>query len=470
MKTLQRCGQVLLTYFDRTAFRVMFLVILLGGGGYLVLNWFRDAYSMQVFSGSALRDPTLGLLFFIDFLAHFVPFVLLIVFVIVQVTHVREQMDRPQAVVIPGYIAPHLIVGGIVFFAVGAFATGVAFSVNWMTYRGDNHPDLLGTFAFALGLMTLTAWFANARSPWFAAAVIPLLLLAVQNHRLANWVEDFLRYHWEQERNLVQDVCLLGVDLLALIALLSRLSRLPLESDAKATRRRTAPKTESESEPPRLPTARHTPLTATLVRAWHLRAGVLPRGAAWAVAGVLFVLLSFVTSVARPGPADLLRSLILATIVPGVVVSFSWLQRWRNIASESLFPGRRRSFIRELALANAIDLAEFWVATTAAVMAPVLIWDRGQLFNPLLPVTLVASAAMQVLVFGGTFLSATNRPSLPYSTVAVLLATLIPLGFAWGDEPTLTARGLVVVSLIEMGAGLFLAGFAYTAWRRVDLA
>jgi len=188
------------------------------------------------------------------------------------------------------------------------------------------------------------------------------------------------------------------------------------------------------------------------------------------VAVVLFVILSFVTSVSRPGPADLLRSLVLATIVPGVVVSFSWLQRWRNIASESLFPGRRKSFIRELALANAIDLGEFWLATTLAVLLPVVIWDRGQLSNPLLPVTLAASAAMQVLVFGGIFLSATNRPSLPYSTVAVLLATLIPLAFAWGDEPTLTARGLVLVSMIEMLVGLFLAGFAYTAWRRVDLA
>jgi len=465
MKTLEPYRQVLLTYLDRIAFRVMFFVVLFGGGGYYLINWLRDTYHRQLFLGSALRDPALGVFFFIDFLAYFLPFVLLIVFVIVQITHLREQLIQPQAQLLPRYRAPHLLVGAVVFFCAGGLAALITFAINWMVFRGDTHPDLLGTIAFTLALMTLTAWIASVRSPWFAAAIVPLLMLASQQDKLNGWFNSFLNYHWE--RNWGRDIYLLALDLLALFILFNRFSRLSISSDSKPRRGRARAKTEADSRQHPRP---HAPHSATLVRAWHRRAGVLPRGAAWAVAIVLFLLLSFVTSVARPSPSDLLRSLVLATIIPGVVISFSWLQRWRNLAGESLFPGQRNTFIRELALANAIDLAEFWIATMIAVLLPVLIWNPAQLQTPLLPIALAASAAMQVLVFGGVFLSATSRPSLPYSTVAILLATLIPLAFAWGEEPTLTPHGLALVSTIEMFTGVLLAACANSAWRKVDFA
>jgi hypothetical protein len=147
-----------------------------------------------------------------------------------------------------------------------------------------------------------------------------------------------------------------------------------------------------------------------------------------------------------------------------------WRERWTNLGYESLYPADHAQFIQELLGATAISLAELWLATAVAVLPPILIYSPHLLATPMFLVTLVASAAMQFMVFGIMFLSALYRPMLPYVNVITILAQLIPISFAWADQPELSQRGLLVVAIIEMAAGILVTTFGYNTWRKADLA
>src|SRR5207245_1344129 len=101
-----------------------------------------------------------------------------------------------------------------------------------------------------------------------------------------------------------------------------------------------------------------------------------------------------------------------------------------------------------------ISLTELWLATAIAVLPPILIEDPTLPALPIFQITLVASAAMQFMVFGIMFLSALYRPLLPYVNMITVLAMLVPISFAWADAPALSLRGLLAVAGMEMLAGI----------------
>ena len=88
--------------------------------------------------------------------------------------------------------------------------------------------------------------------------------------------------------------------------------------------------------------------------------------------------------------------------------------------------------------------------------------------HPQAPIT--NAVAMQFLVFGVMFVSALFRPLLPYVNLVTILATLVPITFAWAQTSTLSPHGLLMTSAIEMACGLALTAWGSSAWRRADLA
>jgi hypothetical protein len=168
---------------------------------------------------------------------------------------------------------------------------------------------------------------------------------------------------------------------------------------------------------------------------------------------------------------DLMRSLLLPAAVPGAIVSAVWLERLMNLQFESLYPATHRSFINELLGAAALSLAEMWISTMVAVLVPIAIWHHQiETHWPMLVTAIVASALMQVFVFGVILVAALRRSIILYANVLTVLAIIVPMAEAIGMHPSLSPRGLMVVSLTEMAVGLMLTLFGTTAWRSADLA
>ena len=120
----------------------------------------------------------------------------------------------------------------------------------------------------------------------------------------------------------------------------------------------------------------------------------------------------------------------------------------------------------------AIDLAEFWIALCVAVVVSVLIWDRPSLMSPKFGLTLLASALMQVLVFGGIFLATRPRMSMPYLLALAALVTCVaaPVAVTWSRQPALSPRGMLELAMTEVIFGAVLAALGYIAWSRGEIA
>jgi len=327
---------------------------------------------------------------------------------------------------------------------------------------------LLGVFSIMLGAMTITAWFASIRSPWFSLLVLPLFMLLGTWEKFTTLMGDIADRPYRQSGLDLRAVMLLLLDL-ALLAVLFRWLARPRDHATGIFRKRRPGVIETADQIP-LPSKPHHPVRTSLSRACHRRQGFLSPLAPWMVAATLSAVLICITLIVGTSVDDLQRSLLLPTLIPGVVISLIWRERWQNLGYESLYPAARGEFIQELLAATGISLAELWLATTLAVLPPILMHHSRLLADPMFQITLVASAAMQFLVFGVMFLSALFRPILPYVNVITILAQLVPISFAWSEKAELSPRGLLVVAGMEMLIGLVITVFGYANWRRADLA
>ena len=470
--------QVLLTYWRRPAFRALIACMLIDG-----MLWF--AFSIL---GDRIHAPRIdpwgvlgGILFFLEGMAVFSPVVLLIAFVAMVIQHLREQMTNPAFDLLPRFRRPHLLVGAAVFLAMPLvvitmlFVAGrIAVTVHTTAYTRYQRETLadtvsisLGMLAIVLSLMTLTAAWAALHKPWASLLILPLLVLAFFSDGFArslDWIiNDLHRQSWGSRVFSQLQIILLNLLILLVVGL-------------KLARRRTSESGRSRSTAGSVPAPEsvsvgglHRPLVTPLSRAWHRRHGVLDPSAPWAV-GIILAVLLMVATLLGHRQSDLLRSILLPTVVPGVVISLIWRERWGNLGYESLYPARRADFVSELAVATAIQLAELWLATALAAIVPIAVWEPSLLASPIVCAALLASAAMQFMVFGVMFVAALFRATLLYVNLLTILAALIPITFAWADKPLLSPRGLLFVAIVQMACGIALTVLGSMAWRRRDLA
>lgn len=464
-----RYRQVFLTYWRRPAFRWLVGVPAIAWAAWVILGALLNARQPLVTTDDALviysAFHAYTLILFLSLPIALVAYVTLVL------THLRAQLDDSLSEMIPASRESHVTVGALMFLTIPAagYALAVAFDAIHSTGNDFlNGSGLFGPAAVWLSLMTLAAFWSLSRAPWFSLLLIPLVFVALTWTPLSRFAGalfnsgsyDYLR------RSLV----ILSIDCLALFLIFRRLSRRRPEGASRPIFRRQRRATLQDAIARQ--DARPGPAAnGALARVLRRRRGVLAPVAPWVVAGLLAMLLVIVTLLNGPGASDLFRSVLLPAVIPGIVISLIWRERWGNMGYESLFPAARAGFVGELMTATALTLAELWLSTTLAVLVPIALW-HGVIRHEanLFALTLAASAAMQVFVFGVMFVAARSRPLLPFVNVLTVLAVVIPITLAWGEAPLISPAGLLAAATVEMILGLSLTAFGYAAWRTADLA
>lgn len=470
-----RLRQVWLTYAGRPLFRALAVATV---GWCLLLIWHQRNNSVFFRGSHWVLD------FFAELLFGVSPLVLLVATVASLMGHVREQIQDWRGCLTPGFRGPHLAVAALVFLATAVAGTAGLYAVSEGPH-GNGTTSLSGLLAVVLTAMTIAAWWASFRSPWVSLLLAPLLLLALNfphfNELLLWFVSDWLKSQikpavWWVYRDLnvrkevIRAYVLVG-DVVALWALMRRLARMGPEPFAPVRALRTRGAVVQSSAPVLAGSRRRHAVSGLWARAWQRRLAVLRPGAPWLVAALLCAILLLLTLVIGPKDSDELRSCVLATILPGITVGVAWLERWPALGYESLFPATRRRFAAEMALAMAADVAEFWPATTLAVMVPIAVWHSASLTSPLLPATILASAMMQFLMIGGMYWAMIWRNRAAYFAIlgAIVLAFAIPLEMAWAPRHALSEYQLLQIAFAEMACGLILGLAGFAAWRRGEL-
>ena len=472
-------SQVLLTYVRRPAFRV----IVGAAVGWCLLAgwlWLRPRHPPLV----DIRNWVVE--FFLDSLFTTLPLVLLVASAAAVMRHVREQIDHWQAFLVPKFRAPHLAVAAAVFLAAAVGSACALSAVARLT--GDRRTSLLGLLALVLTLTTVAAWWASFRSVWTSLLLVPLVMVALGERHIGDFAEWLIRdidaptwarnplpwtiYGQMLLRAELARAAVVAVNLLAFGALLRRLARMgPEISRPRLAHRGKRVVTHSPAPTTAAPPA-PCPDSGLWSQAWQRRLAVLRPGSPWLVAAVLCAVLLLLTLLIGPKNSDELRSCVLATILPGITVGVAWLERWPVLGYESLFPATRRRFAAEMALAMSADVAEFWLATTLAVMVPIAVWHSESLTSPLLRATILASAMMQLLMLGGIYWATVWRNRATYFAIlgAIALAAAIPLEMAWAPRHALSEYRLLQFAFADMACGLILGLAGFVAWRRGEFA
>ena len=471
-----RVRQVWLTYAGRPLFRALAVAAV---GWCLLLIWHQR-------NNSVFFRGTLWVLdFFAELLFGISPLVLLVAMVAALMGHVREQTQDWRGCLTPRFREPHLAVASVVFLATAVAGTAGFYAVVEGP-NGDGTISLLALLAVVLTAMTVAAWWASFRSPWVSLLLAPLLLLALNYRHFNELLLWFISDWWKSQinpalwwvyrdlwvRKEVVRACVLAGDIAALWALMRRLARIGPERSVPVRARRTRRAVVPSSAPELARSRRLRALSGLWVRAWQRRLAVLRPGAPWVIAAILCAILLLLTLVIGPTSSDELRSSVLAAILPGITVGVAWLERWPALGYESLFPATRSRFAAEMALAMSADVAEFWFATTLAVMVPIAVWHSESLTSPLLRATILASAMIQFLMIGGMYWATVWRNRAAYFAIlgAIVLAAAIPLEMAWAPRRALSEYTLLQIALAEMACGLALGLAGFVAWLRVEFA
>lgn len=465
-----RLRQAWLTYTARPLFRALAAAAV---GWCFLLIWH------QLNNSVFFRGSHWVLDFFAELLFGVSPLVLLVAMVAALMGHIREQIQDWRGCLTPGFRGPHLAVAGVVFLATALAGTAGLYAVVEGP-QGSGTISLSGLLAVVLTAMTVAAWWASFRSPWVSLLLAPVLLLALNyrhfNEVLLWFVSDWRKsqinpaiwwvYRDLQVRKEVVRACVLAGDIVALWALMRRLARMGPERSVPVRALRTRGAVVPSSDSALALSRRRRALSGLWARAWQRRLAVLRPGAPWLAAALLCAILLLLTLLIGPKSSDELRSCVLAAILPGITVGVAWVERWPALGYESLFPAARSRFAAEMALAMAADVAEYWLATTIAVMAPIAVWHSDSLRTPLFRTTIVASAMMQFLMLGGMYWATLWQNRAAYFALlgAIAVAAAIPLEMAWAPRHALSEYRLLQIAFAEMACALALGLAGFIAW------
>lgn len=473
--------QVLLTYLRQPAFRIVALA--LGASFVLValihqLNLARIPWLDQWLF--RISNNVIWLLFLM--LIAIAPLALGLVLAMMLIAQLRERLSEWRSRIFPGYDRPHRFAGTLVL-ALTSVVISAAFSITIFGF--SRIESFLGTLAVVTTLMTWMVWAGVRWSPAAGPLGLALLVLVFGlpypqwfrqiAFRLIGW---FIPTH-RADVSIAPAYCLLLS--VAEILLLPCLLRTASERAAARSGTRKWPILNPRQPAPTTSTAgvstlteRHRIVHGVWARAWHRRRAVLPRGAAAWVGVVLCAILMLgpLLSLPHPEPTLILRSLLLATLTPGIVAAGMWRERWPVLGLESLFPGRRRNFVWESLLSMAMNIAEVWLAGAAAAVVAAALFHRGPWSFAAFGLSLLASALVQMLVLGVLFVLTPFRASIPYLVIMTLLMLAIasPFELAWVGKPELSVESLLAIAaaVAALGATLAIAGQAL--WNAFELA
>jgi hypothetical protein len=476
MKLANQIRAVLKTYLARPAF-VIFVVLGLAGWAMMsAAEHVRLGYGFSV------------VLFLGLTLINLLPFAASLTLIGMFLLHARRQLRGQEAALTPDSRRANLLVAGTFFLVIVLVLTWFFCDMQVARTPWQDHavsPTAL--FIVVLTMMTLAA-LSTIGSTWWLVLLVPMIW-ALQSRKfdsLGNLlVQDFshlripARFH-HQEMALERRVWLVRIAVLTFnltaLAVLAWRAR-PKTTEAWEVRifRRAIPWLSGERRSRAIDLdLPHRPVISVLRRASHRRLAVHHPRFAWVVAGSLAIVLLLLTLLfaGYRDHSEIMACLAMATVIPGVIVAAGWRERWPSIAYELLYPARRDEFVSEIAVALAVDLAEFWLAAFLAAILPLAIFEPRMLRSPLVAAGFLASAMMQVPVFGVCLLMSKRQGGIVTAgvTVLILLAQLIPLLEMWSEHPALTPISLLLVALGQMCVGLVLAIAGYAAWRRAEFA
>lgn len=464
-----RYDQVLLTYLRRPAFHALGAGLAVNAG-LVALLIFGEPLFQRLFPRGH-RDWLVVTVFLLSlFLA--------VGLVATLMAHIKEQLRYRRSALVPGYSPPHIVVAAVMFTALGA-ALGGLLVFPWLNDRMMSASPV-GCFTMGITLVTMAAYSSLFRSRWVPLLLVPIFFIGLTDHtgRIVREISfdpaiGTIPYYAENilpRRN--TRLVILSADLVALLALgwlVVRVGDGPGSVVRRLLERITPRPSVSNNSLPTVST--HRTIPGSWARAWHRRAKVLGRAAPWVAGGGLAALLLTARFGFDTGPVNPLGALILATVVPGVAVGLTWRERWPTAGYESLYPARRADFARETAAAMASELAEYWLAITAAVLLARAADGSEPMLSARLVTVLAASALMQCLVFGGVLLAARSRATMSYIGVltGLAFATALPIVFTWPRTADSDPHGLLPAAFAEMVLGVVLTAAGYAAWRRGDL-
>jgi hypothetical protein len=487
MRFARQLGVVLETYLTRPAFIIIVLVGLASLG--IIYGIGRWGYHVEF--GLAI--------FLVTVVLYTLPVAMALAFIVMFFLHVRQQLRGTLAALTPEFRGAHLIVAGLIFFGIVLGITAIYYDRNvgqtpWNFYS----LSFFGVFLVVWTFMTLAA-LASIESPWWLLELIPLMIALVASRHIQYYLDlfvldfhgytsnsSFYRLSPQWQNRLIVDrtieahyvwfarVVIIALNAIAMAFVSWRakpLTNTPwsLRMIDKALARLSRPKKLVEI-------SSHRPLATLLRRASHRRFAVHDPRMGWGIAGSVAGLCTLITLLVGHDPRHLTtvaQSLVLASVIPGAVVAAGWRERWPSLGYESLLPSRRDQFAIEMALAMAIDLAEFWIAGWLGALVPLLIWEPGMVLSHGFLLSVAASGLMQVLLFGGALLAARWRTGIVFGAIMLMLlmlAIFVPMLETWSDHPSLKPAGLLIVAVVEMGAGLVMAITGHAFWTRGEFA
>jgi hypothetical protein len=469
---------VLMTYLNRRAYHLLLLTLLAG----LAISLFaRRHYSWQWPITTVLVE---GL---ITFLVPGSALIALILFFV----QARHQLMGLSARLFPHSRPAHLIVIGAIFFNL----TLAISSMSWKAPRPYTVPDgrtywfdgvsPVGQSVVVLALMTLAAY--TALRPWLSPVLGFALIYAINDK--GGWISFITRWwgpDWStgvwatlHQMRIHDQLSLRAAVFLANIIALEQLVRLarprPQRPNLLASlwhRITTSPRTATPSAPAKL--LPHTPMTGLLTRGRHRRFAVHSHTAPWVLAiaiGVVLAAMFLISSNTRHNDR-VMATLVMLTLIPGVVVATGWRERWSSLGYESLLPSRRSDFVSEIAVALAADLAIFWLAALITSTLVLAAFSPRSVASAAFSISVLASALIQLLWLGVIFLASRFRQIPLYITVLIGtgLLMLLPIFQSWSDPHGIRTPYLLATAIAESTAGLLMLLTALTLWRRADLA
>jgi hypothetical protein len=222
MQLNSRYWAVLKTYRQRPAFRAMAIVVS-ADVIILVLAVYLDSLNLP---DKYTPRFVIAILEILEVLAYFSSYLLFVVFAAMMMQQLREQLNNSGAGVMPQFRRPHLVVAFGALVSVPALISTIVTIAMQILIGHEGHSfRLLGVFSIMLGAMTVTAWFASIRSPWFSLLVLPLFMLLGTWEKFTTLMGDIADRPYRQSGLDLRAVMLLLLDLAMLAVLFRWLAR-----------------------------------------------------------------------------------------------------------------------------------------------------------------------------------------------------------------------------------------------------
>jgi hypothetical protein len=399
--------------------------------------------------------------------------------------HLRKQFGTPQAHVMPGFFAPH--------FAVAVLITAVVWIViPWIVAVEVSLPPLvvISLHAPAIVLLALVVWWPRT-AVLLVAAPVAMLALARPTTVQSDFSRSFLYRFLAGELQPVY-FGLLALGGLAYVAMAWRLARLSDTAVATSDDFSIEPARSSYLPNPwlgRLQSWRDAAvercLATTAGQEYSVRARRIPGVVSWwefvGLTAVLLVIMGMTWYWFGEAEAGWVV-LVVGTAVMLFGPLSSWRFRLNALGTEFMWPASRRSFLRQLTLAMALDFC-LWTAAASMVVACGYLMLLGQPRYPFWQ-SLVGHAfalwGTAAILYGISLATLRFRYWIPLFIVAipVLMYVGLCLGllfeslFLAGRSARAVDRLAYMPVFYAVGCaliGLTLVGLTYRRWLEADL-